>query len=63
MILCETCSYWVKCRLTDKAAVKGAWGFCVREELFTYTQRDKCKDYQKGEPITSEEWEDSQRKF
>ena len=50
-ILCKTCAAWVDCK--DK-------GFCLCENLFTYTARTKCSDYVKGTPITEEELDEGE---
>lgn len=62
-ILCEKCSKWVKCKADEKAKVNEHYGFCLCQDLFTYTQNKKCCDFCKGEPMTEEEWEKCQRKF
>ena len=48
-ILCKKCICAVIC--ADKQ-------FCLREPLFTYTERVKCKDYAQGTPSTEQEWKD-----
>ncbi|MBO7715810.1 MAG: hypothetical protein J6S85_19765 [Methanobrevibacter sp.] len=49
--ICKTCSCWVDCK--DK-------GFCLCEDLFTYTEKSSCKMYEEGTPITEEEYEKAQ---
>lgn len=45
---CIKCLLWVKC---DKG------GFCQCRPLFTFTCREKCEDYIKGEPLDVKKWE------
>ena len=33
-------------------------GFCLEEDLFTYTEKTICGDYTKGKPMTEEEWDE-----
>lgn len=47
-ILCKTCICWVDC---------GAKGFCLCEDLFTYTAKTECDDYVNGEPSTEREFD------
>lgn len=49
--ICKTCVCWVDCK--DK-------GFCLCEDLFTYTEKSSCKMYEEGTPITEEEYEKAQ---
>ena len=51
-ILCKSCIKWVDCSIDNEPH-----GFCLLEDLFTYTERTSCNDYVKGEPFTEEEWE------
>ena len=51
-VLCESCSYWVDC--------KRPTSFCLVEDLFTPTARTECPNWEKGVPITEEEWEKAQ---
>lgn len=62
-VICETCRLWVKCKASDKAKVAESHGFCVVRDLFTYTAETKCKDHQKGEPMSEKDWEECQRDF
>lgn len=62
-ILCETCSKWVKCKADKKAKVNEHYGFCLWQDLFTYTNNKKCSDYCKGNPMTEQEWEKCQRNY
>ena len=50
-ILCKTCVNWVDCKTK---------GFCLLEDLFTYTKKRRCIDYEKGEPVTEQEYEEAQ---
>jgi hypothetical protein len=52
-VLCQKCCKWVDCNKEGKEIN----GFCIAEPLFTYTARVHCNDYEKGEPITEEEFE------
>ena len=38
-ILCETCSKWVKCKADKKAKLNEHYGFCLWQDLFTYTHK------------------------
>jgi len=60
-ILCTHCSYWVRCIPNEKAKVKEPYGFCMVEDLFTYTFRDKCSAHNEGKPTEEHDWEISQR--
>ena len=51
-ILCESCAYWVDCDSPSS--------FCLVEDLFTPTARTECPNWEKGVPITEEEWEKAQ---
>jgi len=47
---CAHCRIWVDC---------GAKGFCLLKDLFTYTELEEgatCEDYEKGKPLTEEEY-------
>lgn len=50
-VLCKTCCKWVDCS-KDRPM-----GFCLEEDLFTYTERIMCGDYCEGKPMTEAEWE------
>ena len=52
-ILCESCSHWIDCGTKDNKP----YGYCVMEDLYTYTARKKCPDYCRGEPVKEEELE------
>ena len=51
-ILCYHCSSWVDC--SNDAEKKG---FCITENLYTYTEREECKDFEEGDPMTEQEYE------
>lgn len=57
--LCEKCIVWVDC------GKKGGepHGFCLYEDLFTYTARKQCNDYVEGKPATEEQWEQAQSEW
>ena len=55
-ILCKSCIYWVDCGEKENKP----YGFCLAEDLFTYTARKHCNDYTKGTPITEEEFENAE---
>lgn len=52
-ILCESCSYWVDCGMEDGKP----YGFCLAQDLFTYTAETSCGEYSEGKPLTEEEFE------
>lgn len=60
-VLCTHCNNWVKCTPHEKARIREPYGFCITEYLFTYTAKDKCKDFVEGKPMSEEEWEEAQR--
>lgn len=54
---CAICSRWVDCGRKDGEP----WGFCLIEDLFTYTCKsidEYCDGYEEGESITLKDWED-----
>ena len=54
-IVCKKCACWVDC--TKNGETKG---FCLQENLFTYTAKTSCQDYIEGTPMTEQEYEDYQ---
>ena len=51
--LCDLCSHWVKCK-------KRSSSFCLMKDLFTHTDKaigECCIDFDEGQPITEEEFE------
>ena len=52
-VLCKTCSKWVDCKNDDNVSL----GFCLSEELFTFTERESCENYSEGKPMTEEEFD------
>ena len=58
-ILCKKCNKWVDCS-SDK---NKDLGFCLNEDLFTYTAKDKCSDYSVGKTITEQEYEQSNEEW
>lgn len=52
-ILCKTCIFWVDCTKDNKPK-----GFCLLEDLFTYTDKEVCENYTEGKPVTEAEYED-----
>lgn len=50
---CHTCDFWV---CTDEHNLKG---FCVIEDLYTYTNRVNCRSYIEGEYMLLGEFENS----
>lgn len=55
--ICCNCSHWVNCGWKNGKP----YGFCIMKDLFTYTCKstnDCCIDFDKGKPISSDEWED-----
>ncbi len=53
-ILCKNCIKWVNCGNKENRP----YGFCLAEDLFTYTARTKCSEYTEENPITENEYED-----
>ena len=51
-ILCKSCNKWVDCSKNNETQ-----GFCLVLDLFTYTLKQTCTDYEKGKPMTEKEWE------
>ncbi|MBO7731858.1 MAG: hypothetical protein J6S67_04880 [Methanobrevibacter sp.] len=52
-ILCETCVHFVSCGIRDRRI----YGYCLFEDLYTYTSRKRCEDYTEGVPLKEEELE------
>ena len=52
-VLCKSCILWCDCGV--KCGKPN--GFCLCRDLFTYTARTECGEYQKGEPFTEEEFD------
>lgn len=52
-VLCESCLYWVNCHKKNNKPN----GFCLTMDLFTYTAKSKCKDYEEGRPTLVEEYD------
>lgn len=52
-VLCEHCSLWVDCGMKNGKP----HGFCLFEDLFTYTARIKCESHSEGTPLSEEEYE------
>ena len=51
---CSHCTKWVACKTK---------GFCLVRDLFTYTnieEEEDCPDFVDGEPITEDEFEETQ---
>ena len=51
---CSHCTKWVDCKTK---------GFCLVRDLFTYTnieEKENCPDFVDGEPITENEFEETQ---
>lgn len=54
---CCHCSNWVNCKWFNGKP----YGFCLTEDLFTYTCKfvdEDCSNFEEGTPITEEEWEE-----
>ena len=49
-VLCTHCGYWVKCKNN---------GFCLIQDLFTYTNETECEMFEEGIPITEEEYNEA----
>ena len=52
---CEKCNNWVDCQYKEKGL-----GFCLCQELFTYTKLDDnepCEDFVTGCPMSPEEFD------
>lgn len=60
-VLCTHCIKWVKCTPHKNSKVQEPYGFCLAEDLFTYTARNRCKEFTAGECCTEQEWEMAQR--
>ncbi len=58
-MLCKTCNFWVDCGKKNRKP----HGFCLCEDLFTYTAKQKCVNYAKGTPMTAEKWEELQEQW
>ena len=54
MNICQKCTWWVDCH--NK-------GFCLQEDLFTYTEKESCRDFEQGKPMTEEEYEEENKKW
>jgi hypothetical protein len=52
-ILCESCCHWVDCGEKDGKP----YGFCLNLDLFTYTAKTACAEYDEGKPVTEEEFD------
>ena len=52
-VLCKSCIKWVDCSKNNNLPM----GFCLCEDLFTYTEKLQCHEYVKGTPYTEAEWE------
>ena len=55
--LCDLCSHWVKCKNRSSS-------FCLMKDLFTHTDKaigEYCIDYDEGEPMTEEEFDNGGR--
>lgn len=53
-IVCKKCSCWVDCT-KDK---NKPYGFCLMEDLFTYTEKTKCEKFIDGTPVTEKDFDD-----
>ena len=42
-VLCKSCIKWVKCEREEGVIM----GFCLNEDLFTYTAKLRCPNYMK----------------
>ena len=51
--ICEQCSAWINCGEKDKKP----YGFCLWEDLYTYTERSWCKEFSEGRPMDIKEYE------
>jgi hypothetical protein len=52
-ILCKKCLFWVDCSKENKVE-----GFCLCRDLYSITAETECADYENGEPMTEQEYED-----
>ncbi len=52
-ILCKSCLFWVD---TSKGAKTE--GFCLLKDLYTKTAKTQCDDYECGEPMSEQQYED-----
>lgn len=52
-VLCKTCCHWVDCGEKDGKP----YGFCLNLDLFTYTAKTACAEYDEGKPVTEEEFD------
>lgn len=50
--LCNKCATWVDCGIRENKP----YGFCLQQDLFTYTARTDCIDFIEGKPITEKEY-------
>lgn len=50
MILCNFCTLYVVSKNKESS-------FCLIRDLFTHTEETVCENYQKGTPITEEEYD------
>ena len=57
-ILCKTCLFWVDCSTEDKVD-----GFCLGKDLYTHTAETECSDYESGEPMSEQQYEDYNAKI
>lgn len=53
-VLCKSCTRWVKCEREEGVIM----GFCLNEDLFTYTAKLRCPNYMKGMPIKEKEFDE-----
>ena len=49
-VLCNFCTLYVKCKNNEHS-------FCLVEDLFTHTEKTDCDNYNFGEPMTEEEFD------
>ena len=53
-ILCKTCLFWVDCSKGEEVD-----GFCLQRDLYERTAETDCPDYESGEPMTEQQYEDT----
>jgi hypothetical protein len=53
-IICSKCSSWVDCGIKYGER----YGFCLLQDLFTYTARTDCVDFTEGKPLTEKEYDE-----
>lgn len=52
-VKCPRCDFWV---CTNETELKG---FCVLEDLYTYTMKNNCKSFEEGEYMLVSEFENT----